>query len=145
MKPRRPALLPPFVALWLAMGPARALALGGDGCPAVAIEPDDDFRSRFPELVERIRGELSARTDIDTCARVELRASDAVITVSVTLPDGRAASRSLLRPDDVVPTLQGLLLVPEPSPAGTSVLAGDVAVPELKAVLPPCLCSAAGA
>jgi hypothetical protein len=64
-------------------------------------------------LVERIESELSARTDVDPCARVHLRLDgDGVLTVLVTLPDGRAASRGVTESDDVMPTLQALLLVP---------------------------------
>jgi hypothetical protein len=37
------------------------------------------------------------------------------ITVEVVLPDGRSATRSVVRPEDVVPTLEALLLVPQRS------------------------------
>jgi hypothetical protein len=84
----------------------------------MTIETDSGFRAHWPDLLERIKSELSARADVDACARVDLRVEgDAVITVSVTLPDGRAASRSLTERDDVIPTLQALLLVPDASPA----------------------------
>jgi hypothetical protein len=113
MKPSHKALLPAALALLLALCPRAALA-AERGCPAIAIEPDAGFRERFPDLLERIRAELAARPDLDACARVELRLQDvALISVSVTLPDGRAASRSVTRRDDVLPTLQALLLVPE--------------------------------
>jgi hypothetical protein len=99
------------------LSPGMALALERS-CAAMAIEPDAAFQQRFPDLLESIEGELRARPDIDACARVslQLREHDA-IDVSVTLPDGRAASRSVARRDDVVPTLQALLLVPEQQPA----------------------------
>jgi hypothetical protein len=113
MKPHPKAMLPAALGLLLAVCPGAALAVER-GCPAVAIEPDAGFRERFPELVERIRAELAARPNLDACARVELRLQDvAVITVAVTLPDGRAASRSVTRREDVLPTLQALLLVPD--------------------------------
>ena len=81
------------------------------------VEGDAGFRSHCPGLLERIQAELTARPDIDSCARVALRLEDdARIGVLVTLPDGRVASRSVARHDDVIPTLQALLLVPEPAP-----------------------------
>jgi len=70
----------------------------------------------------RIQDELLARSDIGACAQVALRAeSGAVIGVSVVLPDGRTAARRAAGPEDVVPILQALLLVPlavsEPAPS----------------------------
>src|SRR5207244_6100225 len=66
----------------------------------------------------RIQSELAGRADGDGCARVERQfEGDQVITMSVTLPDGRAASRSVTRQDDVIPTLQALLLVPMQPPS----------------------------
>jgi hypothetical protein len=113
MKPHPRALLPAFAALLAAVVPGVARAAERD-CPAIAIEPDAGFRVRFPQLLERIQTELSARTDIDACARVALRLQANVsIEVSVTLPDGRAAARRVERDDDVIPTLQALLLVPD--------------------------------
>src|SRR3954469_4221340 len=97
----------------LALGP-RPTRAAERGCPAIAIEPDSAFRARFPDLLGRIQSELAARADIDACAHVALRcAHDADIDVSVTLPDGRSASRSVARREDVMPTLQALLLVPD--------------------------------
>jgi hypothetical protein len=113
MKPPRPALFASLMALLAALGPRAAGAVEG-GCSAFALEPDSGFRSRFPDLLERIEQELSGRTDIDACARIELQGSDTRIVVAVTLPDGRAASRTLTRREDVLPSLQALLLVPEP-------------------------------
>jgi hypothetical protein len=87
----------------------------------MAIEPDASFRARFPDLLERIETELAASADIDACARVALRLeTDAAIGVSVTLPDGRLASRNVARRDDVMPTLQALLLVPQRAPEVTA-------------------------
>lgn len=116
MTARHPALLPALAVLWGALSPAAARG-AERSCATIAIEPNTAFRQRFPDLLERIEGDLRASPDIDACARVELqlREHDA-IDVSVTLPDGRAASRSVGRRDDVVPTLQALLLVPELPP-----------------------------
>jgi hypothetical protein len=114
MKPRLLAATAALMVLLLAgFSPRQALAVES-GCSGMSIEPDADFRARWPELLERIRSEFAARTDVDACARVELQLEgDVVITVSVALPDGRAASRSVTRRDDVIPVLQALLLVPD--------------------------------
>jgi len=116
MKARPADLLPAFTALLAALGP-RVAGAAERGCPAMVVEPDARFRARFPELLGRIQTELSARADIDTCAEVALRFdNDADIDVTLTLPDGLTGSRSVARRDDVIPTLQALLLVPAPAP-----------------------------
>jgi hypothetical protein len=128
MTARHPALLPALAALWGALSPGAAEG-AERSCAAIAIEPNTAFRERFPDLLERIEGDLRASPDIDACARVELQLRDHdAIDVSVTLPDGRAASRSVGRRDDVVPTLQALLLVPELPPVSPP--AAPAAVPE---------------
>ena len=84
------------------------------GCRAIVV--DDGFGVRFPELLQAIRNVALARTDTDSCARVELHLENTRILLSVTLPDG-AASRDVVRRDDIVPTLQALLVVPDaPAP-----------------------------
>lgn len=113
MTPRSPAMLPALVAALAALHPGTLLG-AERSCPAMAVEPDAAFRQRFPELLERIESEFRARDDIDACARIELTLHERdMIDLSVTLPDGRAAARSVTRRDDVIPTLQALLLVPE--------------------------------
>jgi hypothetical protein len=93
------------------------------GCLAATVQADARFRERFPDLLARVRDDIAARADIDTCARVELHLEpDAGIRLLVTLPDGRTASRNVTRTDDIVPTLQALLLVPEPPRAPQPVL-----------------------
>jgi len=116
MKLRHSAMTATLVAIQAGLCPRGALA-EERGCPGVTIETDAGFRGHWPDLLERVKTELSARADLDGCARVDLRvAGDAVVTVSVTLPDGRAAARDVTEPDDVLPTLQALLLVPDPPP-----------------------------
>jgi len=113
MKTHHRALAAALLATLAGFCPHAALAVERP-CPGMTIEPDAGFGARFPDLLERIQSEFSARTDLDACARVELRLEgDAIITMSVTLPDGRAASRSVTRHEDVVPTLQALLLLPD--------------------------------
>lgn len=120
MRLRAPTLAAAFAVIQAGLCPHAALA-AAHRCPGLTIETDAGFRSRWPDLLERIEREFSARSDVDACARVDLRLADeAVILVSVTLPDGRAASRRLTQYEDLVPTLQALLLVPVPSPAASA-------------------------
>src|SRR6187402_3438962 len=117
MNLRLPAMAAALAAIQVALCSHGASA-AERGCPGITIEADAAFRARWPDLSERIERELSARADVDACARVDLRVeADAAFTVTVTLPDGRAASRSVTERDDILPTLQALLLVPEPTPA----------------------------
>ncbi|MES1186208.1 MAG: hypothetical protein ABUL60_20510 [Myxococcales bacterium] len=110
----------------LALGALLALARPGAalaaerGCLGPTIDADPGFRARFPDLLERLQGELAAHTDLDPCARAALRVEGvADVTLMVTLPDGRTASRRVTQADDVMPTLQALLLLP----AGPSITA----------------------
>jgi hypothetical protein len=125
MKLRYPAMAAALVAIQAGLCPHGALA-AERACPGMIVEPDAAFRDHWPDLIGRIESELSTRADVDACARVELRfEDDGVMTVSVTLPDGRAASRGVTERDDVIPTLQALLLVPDrvpPVPAAASPL-----------------------
>jgi hypothetical protein len=126
----------------LALGALLALAHPGAavaverGCPGVMIGADPDFRARFPDLLEDLQRQLAARSDLDPCARVDVRSEgDAVVTLTVTLPDGRAASRSVTRRDDIIPTLQALLLVPARTSAAL-VAAPSTASPPTPAATP---------
>jgi len=122
-----------LVAIRAGLCPAAALA-AERGCPGITIESDAGFRGHWPDLLERIQDELSARADVDACARVDLRLDgDAIITVSVTLLDGRAASRDVTGPDDVIPILQALLLVPDVPPAAAAPSPPTPAAPRGKA------------
>lgn len=90
-------------------------------CPKVTLQTDDDFSQRWPNLPERIRGALAGREGIDTCARVKLGVDGKRIRVEVVLEDGRSASRSLQRSEDVIPTLEALLFVPRTHEAESDV------------------------
>jgi hypothetical protein len=79
----------------------------------LAIEADSSVRARWPYLVDRLRDAFDARDDIDRCARVELSSHGGAVMVDVALPDGRSAARSVSRQEDVAPTLDALLLLPE--------------------------------
>jgi hypothetical protein len=82
-------------------------------CPGPNVTADAALRQRYPELLEQLRSELADRASVDACASVELRAETASVAVSVELPDGRATTREVSRVEDVLPTVQALLLVPE--------------------------------
>lgn len=97
--------------------PSAVLALSGAAtCPGPTIAADAEFRKRYPQLVEQLRRDLAGQSDVDACARVELSQQAAGIVVKVALLDGRATAREAPRPEDVRPTLQALLLVPEQAP-----------------------------
>src|SRR5258708_35067919 len=85
-------------------------------CAAVTIDVEASLSTRWPGLLNHLREAFDGRDDIDRCARVELRARDAsILTVEVLLPDGRSAARPVSRREDLVPTLEALPLVPQPS------------------------------
>jgi hypothetical protein len=89
-----------------------ALAERAPGAP-LAIEADASVRARWPDLVDRLRAAFEGRDDIDQCARVEISSHRGAILVDVALPDGRSAARSVSQREDVAPTLEALLLLPE--------------------------------
>ncbi len=95
----------------VATGPALA---ADHGCAPAPIDTDALVRAQWPDLPERIQGVLAGRRDVDTCARIKIRVQQAVFVVEVALPDGRSASRSVARTEDVVATLEALLLLPLP-------------------------------
>jgi hypothetical protein len=116
MKKRRVLHFAPLaVALAVAMAfglVARSASAADAPCGALSIETDAKTRARFPELPRRVEEAFATRRDVDTCARVKLTIVRGAIAVDVELPDGRATSRTGLRRDDVVPTLEALLFVP---------------------------------
>jgi hypothetical protein len=119
MKPSsRAAQVAAFAALsaWFCPSPARAVERN---CPGMAVEGDTAVRQQWPGLLPRIQREFSVRPDVDACAHVTLHhENDSRIGISVVLPDGRAAFRSVPGEDEVISALQALLLVPErPRPA----------------------------
>jgi hypothetical protein len=98
----------------LGASPARAAEAG---CPAAPAEIDAAARAEWPDLPARIQSALAGRDDIDRCARITIRFEQDAFVVEVTLPDGRSAARSLARKEDLLPTLEALLLVPASEPA----------------------------
>ena len=87
-------------------------------CPAPTVDADPTAVARFPDLLDMVRARLANRPELDACAQIELAAVDAGgIRVSVVLPDGRSTTRTAAQHDDVLPTLEALLLLPERAPA----------------------------
>jgi hypothetical protein len=100
----------------LAMFCAAPAFAGGPSCVAVVVQAADPVSARWSGLPAEVREAFEARDDIDRCARVQLTlGSGPAVTMEVTLPDGRSAIRTVTRRDDVLPTLEALLLVPQDS------------------------------
>jgi hypothetical protein len=98
----------------LGAAPARA---ADRTCPPMVVQADAAIRARWPDVPAAIRAAFADRADVDACARVELSLAGRAIAIKVVLPDGRSAARTAPQKQDVVPTLQALLLVPRrPSP-----------------------------
>ena len=116
-----------FLGALAAFGASRAFA-ADPPCPPIAVAVDASVRARWPELPGQVRQAFEARSDIDACARVELAMNEGSIAVAVTLPDGRSASRQVLGREDVLPTLEALLLVPRPvaAPLGAATSAPSI-------------------
>jgi hypothetical protein len=82
-------------------------------CSGMSVEADAVIDARWPGLSAHLHDAFEARREIDRCARVRLSVRDTSIIVEVILPDGRSATRSVIGREDLVPTLEALLLVPE--------------------------------
>ena len=81
-------------------------------CGPLGIELGAAVNRRWPDLLSELRDALDAREDLDRCARIDLTLLDTAVVVKVWLPDGRSAQRTVARREDIVPTLESLLLVP---------------------------------
>src|SRR5882724_5032156 len=112
MMRRHPVSLPLLAGTFAVFCAEPALA-EAPACSPLAVAVDPPLTSRWPGLLGDVREALDTRDDIDRCAQVRLKSQDSAITVEVRLPDGRAAARSVSRRDDIVPTLESLLLVPQ--------------------------------
>jgi len=124
----------------LALVCARPSSAEASACALLGIEVAPDLSARWPELASQLREAFRARDDIDQCARSKLRSHDASISIEVFLPDGRSATRTVARREDVVPTLESLLLVPqqtEREPASSLEPSAAQPSPALAAAAPP--------
>src|SRR5450432_78466 len=103
----------PILAGVLALFGVRPAFAAVPDCSALRIEAAPELSAHWPELLNQLRAALDARDDIDHCAGIRLLSRDGSVAVEVTLPDGRSAMRMVSGPEDIVPTLESLLLVPE--------------------------------
>jgi hypothetical protein len=117
-----------FSGALAASGASRAFA-ADPPCSPMAVAVDASVRARWPELPGQVRHAFEARSDIDACARIELASNEGSIAVAVTLPDGRSAFRQVSRREDVMPTLEALLLVPRPAAAELGLEASAPSIP----------------
>lgn len=109
------AILATLTVVWT--WPSRSRA-AEPACPPPPVETDRLVNARWPDLAGGISRALDGRRDVDRCARIAItldtRAmATTAIVLEVVLRDGRSASRSVSRAEDVIPTLEGLLLLPE--------------------------------
>jgi hypothetical protein len=121
-----------FSGALAALAASRAFA-ADPACSPIAVAVDATVRARWPELPGLVREAFEARADIDACARVEIASNEGSIAVGVTLPDGRSALRHVSRQEDVMPTLEALLLVPRPAAAALGV---TTSAPSIQASAP---------
>jgi hypothetical protein len=103
----------PVLTSILAVFWARSALADPGSCSPMAIEADVSVSVRWPWLLDRVREVFETRNDVDRCARVKLTSGGGSLSVEVTLPDGRSTARGVSRTEDVVPTLEALLLVPQ--------------------------------
>jgi len=103
---------------WAVLGIALARpALGANrACEAVVVSADPAVSARWPNLREQVEQSLTGRSEIDRCASVHLSPSADGLTLQVTLQDGRSTTRWVPTPEDVLPGLEALLLLPAPEP-----------------------------
>jgi len=123
MKSRCAAILPGLLGIFGVL-PAKA-ALPAEpsaepsaevGCAHEDVDVAAEVRHRWPDLPAAIQLAFADRTDIDPCARVTLTLRGNATLVQVALTDGRVAERSVSRPEDLIPTLEALLLLPLSQP-----------------------------
>jgi hypothetical protein len=109
---RRHAIRLPVLAGLVALLCVRSALAQNAACSSMTIDADASVDARWRGLVSQVREALDARDDIDRCASVRLTLREASIAIEVTLPDGRSAIRSVSRREDVVSTIEALLVLP---------------------------------
>jgi hypothetical protein len=110
-------LLPRLVGLLglLPIGAVAGVVEAADpACSSLAFTVDPSVGRRWPELDEELRQAFTGRDDVDACARVGVRSatSESSLLVEVTLPDGRSATRTVRSRQDVLGTVEALVLLP---------------------------------
>ena len=102
----------PSVASWC-VASVLASAAPASGAP-LDLGVDGSVGAAWSSAIEAARASLAGRADLDPGARVEILGAGEAIIVHVRLQDGRSTVRRVLRPDDLVVTLEALLTVPPP-------------------------------
>ena len=130
---RLEATLPVVAVLAAAAAAARAEGSGdvrspGKECPG-AVAGD-------PALARAIDAALAARVDVDRCARVTITERGKGFDVAVVLEDGRHASRFVGRGEDVLPTVEALVLLPRATPTPPAASAPIVAAADRPGEVP---------
>lgn len=107
---------PPLLSLvgllgFLAVRPSSAAERA---CSSLAFSVDAAVRQRWPELDGELHQRFDGRNDIDGCARVGvgLGRPEAAFSVSVTLLDGRSATRVIRHREDLLATVEALVVLP---------------------------------
>jgi len=104
----------PAVAALLCLLSSRPSGATERDCSSLTFDTDAAVDERWPGLPEEIHRALDGRADVEACARVRVTNTDGSLVVNVTLPDGRSAARPVRHRDDVLPTIDALLLLPRP-------------------------------
>jgi hypothetical protein len=132
---RRPCAIALSLVVGILAVCARPGRAQGASRAALAIEAD---AALSPALLNHIREAFDGREDIDQPVNVKITHREGAIVVEVLLRDGRSAVRSVLRQEDVIPTLEALLLVPEhrspPEAAAPEPAAEQLRAPPTEAV-----------
>ena len=126
---RWPPLRVPVLGGILVLSPS--LAAAELECAGLRLAVDAELAERFPALADSVRAAFLARGDTDSCPQVELALREQDIEVRVALADGRSTVRSLARAEDVVPTLQALVIVPERGETTDTTRAASPAAPKV--------------
>jgi hypothetical protein len=136
----RPGLFASLRPRALAWPAALLAALAGRDASATAcagpeVRSDAHVAGRWSPAIASLRDELRALRDIDTCGRVSLFGAADAVVVEVALPDGRAATRRVERPEELVAAVGSLLVLPPAPLAPAASPAASPAAPP--AALPP--------
>lgn len=113
----RRAPVPALFLLVAATAGERAARAAAPECASMTVAADTSTTALWPDLKGQIESRFAAEPAVDSCASVRLERLPNAIAVEVALTDGRVASRSVARAEDVIPVLEALLLVPEGSPS----------------------------
>jgi hypothetical protein len=82
------------------------------GCDTPKVWVDGALTERWVAELPRACAALTRLSDLDLAAVAHVKAAADAVVVSVTLPDGRTASRRVTDPARLGPTLEALLVVP---------------------------------